>query len=194
MGHAVLSQKTTKIIALGGSLDGGLSTRHALHGVLAAAQAAGATVELFDIAALDLPIYVHRKAPPANVERLLAAVRSADGLVWGSPLYHGSVSGAFKNAIDWLELLSRDDPPYLTDKVVALVATAGGVQGMQAINAMEQIVRALRGITLPLVTPIERAHQAFAEDGSAKDPHLAEQLTRQGTELVRIAGKLRGGR
>ncbi len=194
MGHAVLSQKTTRIIALGGSLDGGLSTRHALHCVLMAAESAGATVEMFDIAALDLPIYVHRMTPPENVERLLAAVRSADGLVWGSPLYHGSVSGAFKNAIDWLELLSRDDPPYLTDKVVALVATAGGVQGMQAINAMEQIVRALRGITLPLVTPIERANQAFAADGSPKDPQLAEQLTRQGTELVRIAGKLRGGR
>ena len=189
-----MSQKTTRIIALGGSLDGGLSTRHALQCVLTAAESAGATVEMFDIAALNLPIYVHRMTPPENVERLLAAVRSADGLVWGSPLYHGSVSGAFKNAIDWLELLSRDAPPYLTDKVVALVATAGGVQGMQAINAMEQIVRALRGITLPLVTPIERANHAFAEDGAPKDPQLAEQLTRQGTELVRIAGKLRGGR
>ncbi len=194
MGHAILSQSQPRIVALGGSLDGGQSTRHALNHVLNAAEAAGAHTELLDIATLQLPIYVHGQTPPESVQRLVSAVRAADGLVWGSPLYHGSVSGAFKNAIDWLELLNRDDPPYLTDKVVALVCAAGGVQGLQAINAMEQIVRALRGITLPLVTPIERAHQAFDAAGAANDVKLAEQLLRQGQELVRIAAKLRGGR
>ena len=189
-----MSQLQPKIVALGGSLDGGRATRLALDHVLAAATRAGADVEVLALAELDLPLYVHGQPPPAVAQRLTAAVRAADGLVWGSPLYHGSVSGAFKNAIDWLELLGRDDPPYLTDKVVALVAAAGGVQGLQAINAMEQMVRALRGITLPLVVPIERAHLAFATDGAAKEPQLAEQLARQGTELVRLAAKLRGGR
>ncbi len=182
------------IVALGGSLDGGQSTRHALNHVLHAAARSGAQVELFDIASLNLPLYVHGQAPPEPVLGLTRAVRAADGLVWGSPLYHGSVSGAFKNAIDWLELLGKDEPPYLTDKVVALIATAGGVQAIQAINAMEHIVRALRGITLPLVVPIERAYHAFDADGTTKDPKLAEQLSRQGTELVRLADKLRGGR
>jgi FMN reductase len=194
MGHAVLSERPVKIIALGGSLDGGLSTRHALNQVLAGAQAAGAEVALLDISALDLPLYVHGQAPVAGAMELITAVRAADGLVWGSPLYHGSVSGAFKNAIDWMELLGRDQPPYLTDKIVALVATAGGAQAMQAINAMEQIVRALRGLTLPLVVPIERAHLAFEPGGAPQDAKLAELLFRQGAELVRLASKLRGGR
>ena len=189
-----MSRFTPTIVALGGSLDGGQATRFALGHVLAAAEQAGARVELLDLAALDLPLYVHGRPPPDAVVRLTQAVRAADGLVWGSPLYHGSVSGAFKNAIDWLELLARDDPPYLTDKVVALLATAGGVQGLQAINAMEQIVRSLRGVTLPLVAPIERAHHAFAVDGTPLDAQLAALLVRQGQELVRLAGKLRGGR
>ena len=200
MGHAVLSGAPppslapVRIVALGGSLDGGQSTRYALNVVLAGAQDAGAHVELLDIARLDLPLYVHGATPQPGVLEFVRAVRAADGLVWGSPLYHGSVSGAFKNAVDWLELLARDDPPYLTDKVVALLATAGGVQGLQAINAMEPIVRALRGVTLPLVVPIERAHLAFDADGTAKDAVLAALLARQGSELVRLAGKLRGGR
>jgi FMN reductase len=47
-------------------------------------------------------------------------------LVWSSPLNHGTVSGAFKNALDWLQLLGDHEPPYLTDKVIGLVSTAGG--------------------------------------------------------------------
>ena len=46
-------------------------------------------------------------------------------------MYHGTVSGSFKNALDWLQLLSDSDPPYLTNKVVGLVSTAGGVQGLR---------------------------------------------------------------
>ncbi|MEU6574872.1 NAD(P)H-dependent oxidoreductase [Streptomyces sp. NPDC046805] len=31
--------------------------------------------------------------------------------MWSSPTYHGSVSGASKNAVDWLALLADHDPP-----------------------------------------------------------------------------------
>lgn len=189
-----MSESPIRIVAIGGSLDGGQSTRHALAQVLEGAQRAGAIGELLDIAELNLPLYVHGQTPPEAAQKLIAAVRAADGLIWGSPLYHGSVSGAFKNTIDWLELLSRDAPPYLTDKVVALVAAAGGVQGLQAVNAMEQMVRSLRGITLPLVVAIERAHQAFDRDGAVLDAQLDKQLAQQGAELARLSAKLRGGR
>ena len=46
-------------------------------------------------------------------------------------MYHGTVGGSFKNALDWLQLLSDRDPPYLTNKVVGLVSTAGEVQGLR---------------------------------------------------------------
>ena len=46
-------------------------------------------------------------------------------------MYHGTVGGSFKNALDWLQLLSDRDPPYLTNKVVGLVSIAGGVQGLR---------------------------------------------------------------
>ena len=60
------------------------------------------------------------------------AVYACDAMIWSSPTYHGSVSGSFKNALDWLILLAERDPPYLTNKPVGLVTTAGGVQGLQA--------------------------------------------------------------
>jgi FMN reductase len=46
------------------------------------------------------------------------AVYACDAMIWSSPTYHGSVSGSFKNALDWLILLAERDPPYLTNKPV----------------------------------------------------------------------------
>ena len=59
-------------------------------------------------------------------------------------MYNGTISGSLKNALDWLILLRDRHPPYLTDKVVGLISTAGGVHGLQAVNTMEFVVRALR--------------------------------------------------
>jgi FMN reductase len=145
-------------------------------------------VEVLDVRCLDLPLYDFRWTPATSGVALLAeAAARADGMVWSSPLYHGSVSGAFKNALDWLQLLARADPPFLTDKPVGLIATAAGVQSLQAVNTMEHVVRALRGWTVPFVVPIGRAHQAFDESGMPRDAALAEQLAKLGREVATAA-------
>ncbi len=100
------------------------------------------------------------------------------------------MSGSFKNAIDWLHLLSDHDPPYLTDQVVGLVSTAGGTQGLQAINTMEFIVRSLRAWAVPLVLPVAQAWQAFDEDGRVRDEMVERQLAALGAELVRAARQM----
>jgi FMN reductase len=82
-------------------------------------------------------------------------------------------------------LLGDRKPPYLTDKVVGLISTAGGVQGLQAVNTMEFAVRALRGWAVPLVMPIAQAWKAFEEKGNPVDPQLTEQLHALGREVAR---------
>lgn len=177
-----------RIVGIGGSLDGSSSSLAALKVTMDAAAAAGATTRTLDLRALKLPMYEPSLEATPSVQELVAAVRDADGLVWSSPLYHGTISGAFKNALDWLELLHRDDPPYLTDKVIALISTAGGAQGLQAINTMEFIVRSLRGWTIPLVVPVANAWRAFEADGRPKDPEVEKLLRALGSEVVRSAG------
>ena len=123
---------------------------------------------------------------PAAARELCDAVFAARGMLWSSPLYHGTVSGSFKNALDWLQLLSDRNPPYLTDKVVGLISTAGGTHGLQAVNTMEFVVRALRGWAVPLVLPIPQAWQVF-KDGRVLDKRVEEQLRALGRELARAA-------
>lgn len=175
-----------RIVGLGGSANPRSSTTAALETALAGAREAGAEVVSFDVQTLALPMYAYGMSTPA-AEALVTAVRAAQGMIWCSPLYHGSVSGAFKNTIDWLEMLAGNDPPYLSGKVIGLVATAGGDQALQAINCMENIVRALRGWTLPLTVPVGRADAAFDPDGVPRDPLVGERLRLLGREVVRAA-------
>jgi FMN reductase len=187
-GHTM--SEDIKVVGLGGSLQAFSTSRAALTIALDAAAEAGASIELFDIRTLDLPLYRPDLQPPATARRLADAVCEAGGLLWSSPLYHGTISGSFKNALDWLHILADRDPPYLTDKVVGLISTAGGVQGLQAINTMEFVVRALRGWAVPMVQPIPRAWESFAEDGSIRNPLIAEQLRALGREVMRAARQL----
>lgn len=176
-----------RIVGLGGSLRAGSTSLSALRVALDGASRAGAGVDLLDVRVLDLPPYdgaAHRSPGLARFEELTAG---ADGMIWASPLYHGTISGAFKNALDWLQLLSDHEPPFLTGTPVGLIATAGGVQGLQAINTMEYVVRALRGWTVPYVVPVARSYQAFAADGSPLDSGLDRQLAKLGQEVVAAA-------
>ena len=189
-----LAMTAPRIVGLGGSLRVPSSSLRALRLALDASAAAGADVELLDVRALDLPLFGTQAGPvPAGARRLAEEVGNADGMVWSSPLYHGTISAAFKNALDWLQLLAERDPPFLTDMPVGLIATAAGVQGLQAVNTMEFVVRALRGWTVPFVVPVARAHQAFADDGTARDAAVADQLGRLGREVVKAAERLRSG-
>ena len=135
-------------------------------------------------------MFVPDSEPPPQVRRLVDAVAGSAGMIWSSPVYHGSMSGAFKNALDWLELLSKHNPPYLTDKVVGLIATAGVVQGLQAVNAMEFAVRSLRGYTHPLTAPIDRAWQLFDKSGQFSDEATITRLRTLGQGVARAAMRM----
>ncbi len=178
-----------KVVGLGGSLREGSRSRAALALALEGAGAAGATVALLDLRELGLPMYNPELEadPPAVVLTLLEACYEADGMIWSSPMYNGSVSGAFKNAIDWLHMLGSREPPYLHDEVIGLISAAGGTQGLQVVNTMEFSVRSLRGWAVPYVVPVPQATRAFADSGAVQDELVEDQLRLLGEEVVRVA-------
>jgi FMN reductase len=180
-------RKSVGVAGLGGSLRAASTSRAALAAALDGAQAAGADTELLWLRDLHLPLYNAERPVPRTAHELADAVYACDAMIWSSPTYHGSVSGSFKNALDWLILLAERDPPYLTNRPVGLVATAGGVQGLQAVNSMEFIVRALRGWSVPLVMPVAQSWQSFDPDGRLVDAAISAQLRALGAEVVRAA-------
>ena len=67
---------------------------------------------------------------------------------------------------------------------------AGNVYGLQAVNTMEFVVRALRGWSVPLVIPIPHAWQVFDETRKTLDDEVDCQLRSLGAEVCRAAGQV----
>jgi len=181
-----------KIVGLGGSLAQVSKSRAALRVALDGAAAAGAETTLLDLRELDLPMYnPDDEEPTAAAAELIESCYGADGMLWSSPMYQGSISGAFKNALDWLHVLGAREPPFLHDTVIGLISAAGGTQGLQAINTMEFATRALRGWAVPYVVPVAAEWRVFDQDGQIQDKEVELQLRALGDEVVRVAERFR---
>lgn len=191
-----MMEKPVRIVGIGGSVASASKSLSAIQAAVTGAVEAGAETELFDLHQLNLPIFNPEliESPPEAALRWADAALAADGLLWSSPMYHGTISGAFKNALDWLYLLRDHEPPYLADKVVGLISTAGGTQGLQAVNTMEFIVRSLRAWAVPLVVPVGPAYSLFDVAGNLEDNVARQQLGVLGSEVVRVARLFAAGR
>jgi FMN reductase len=177
------------IVGLGGSLARTSRSLAALQVALAGAAEAGASTKLLNLRELDLPMFnpEDEREPPPAASALIEACYDADGMLWSSPMYQGTISGAFKNALDWLHALGSREPPFLHDEVIGLISAAGGTQGLQAINTMEFAVRALRGWAVPYVIPVAAAFRLFDSEGKITDEGTELQLRTLGAEVVRVA-------
>jgi FMN reductase len=182
------------IVAVGGTLRPNSSTERAMRHVLAAAERAGARTKLISGPSLQLPLY-----QPDNAERsdgarnLVAELALADGIILGSPGYHGSISGLIKNALDYAEDLRGDERPYFSGRAVGCIATAGGWPGaVNTLGALRDIVHALRGWPTPLGAAINSAEMVFDEEGTCQVPRVAQMLDLIAGEVIGFARSIKG--
>ena len=157
--------------------------------VLDTAERLGARTKLICGPALELPLY-----QPENAERgaaardLVAQLALADGIILGSPGYHGSISGLVKNALDYAEDLRTDARPYFSGRAVGCIATAGGWPGaVNTLGALRDIVHALRGWPTPLGAAINSADKVFDPAGVCLQPRVAQQLDLIAGEVMEFA-------
>jgi FMN reductase len=177
---------TPYIVGIGGTTRPGSSTEKAVSTALRHATALGARTRLLGAEAIDLPMYAPERAERSPAaERLVAEVRRADGLIIGSPGYHGGVSGLLKNALDYVEDLARDEYPYLQNRPVGLIATGAGWQGaVVTLAALRGIVHALRGWPTPLGVPINTLEPCFDAAGVCLSTKLDGQLQVMAGEMM----------
>jgi FMN reductase len=174
------------IVAVGGTLRPGSTTEKAMQHVLNAAERTGARTRLISGPALQLPMY-----QPENPERtdaardLVAQLALADGIILGSPGYHGSISGLIKNALDYAEDLRGDRRPYFSGRAVGCIATAGGWPGaVNTLGALRDIVHALRGWPTPLGAAINSSDCVFDHDGRCTAPRVSQMLDLIAAEVM----------
>ena len=181
------------VLAISGSLRRDSYNRKALQVAKRFASDAGAQVSEADLKELALPVYdgdLEAQGLPDSVLRLKAAVEAADVLLIASPEYNHSISGALKNAIDWLSRQKNS----LDGKVAAVFGASTGVFGTaRGQYHLRQTLTSLNVMVIPQPQVyIGSAADAFAPDGSFKNPKTADLLQRLVARALKTAGQIRG--
>jgi len=120
-----------------------------------------------------------------HLHALLDGFRRANIMLWSSPTYHGTVSGVFKNALDFAELLADDTAPYLTGQAVGLIS----INDSSTFAAMRDCVHELRAWLTP--TQVLLSGRDFNPDLTISNPQLQKRLERMVAELIVFARKHR---
>ena len=174
-----------RIAGIGGSLRAGSYTRMAVRHALRGAAQAGAQTELIDLTDYKL-IFCDGKEDessyPEDVFKLRRAVKQADGIILGTPEYHGSFSGVLKNALD---LLGFDE---MEGKMIGLVGVSGGAMGaFEALSGLRSVGRAVHAWVIPEQASVPEAWKVFDAQGNLTDPGLEKRLLEVGRQVARFA-------
>jgi FMN reductase len=177
-----------RLLGIGGSTRRSSMSLVALKAALRVGDEQGATTSLAAVRDLNLPLWnsdLTFDDYPPSLGWLLEEVRAADGMVLCSPTYHGTISGAMKNALDVLDFLGSDQPPYLNGKPVALVGYGGG-SAMNVINSLYHTVRAIGGLVVPTVVVLSR-DQLDPETAAIVDPAVHQRVGGMIGEVLELA-------
>ena len=172
------------LVCVGGSMRTPSLSLSVCRAAASIGQEMGFSTDVLDVRELALPIYVPDLEPDdygtgsGQIRRLVEALRGADALVWASPTYHGTVSGVFKNAIDFAEFLCRDARPYLSGRSVGLVA----INDSTTFAAMRDCARELRAWLAP--TQVELSAKDFDSEHELASESALRRLRRLVQELA----------
>lgn len=128
----------------------------------------------FTMGSIDLPLFSEdREADgiPAEVQKLADQIAAADAVIVSTPEYNKLLSGALKNALDWI---SRVDGNPWKDKPVAVMSAAAGRAGGER---GQWTLRLALNPFAPRVIPGPEFHLAASGKAFNDDGSLAEEAT-----------------
>lgn len=182
---SMVTDNQISVVGICGSLRKGSATHAALSIALTGAEEEGAEVELIDLREYQIifqSAVADASGYPVEVLKLKTKVRCADGILLGTPEYHGSFSGALKYALD---LMGNDE---FENKVVGLVGVSGGRMGaVNSLSMLRTVGASLHAFVIPTTVSIPLASEAFDVDGNLHDPELTERVKMIGREVTQIA-------
>jgi NAD(P)H-dependent FMN reductase len=168
------------VVAVCGSLRDGSYTRKALKHALDAAEDHGATVELVDLRAYDLPVFDPDDDDLTEANRLQETVAAADSVLLGTPVYHGSYATPLKNALDYCGF------DEFEDTTVGLLCVSGGSFPITALDHLRSVCRSLNAWVIPHQAALPKARTMF--DGEEfVDEGAAERVATLGVRAVEYA-------
>jgi NAD(P)H-dependent FMN reductase len=173
---------TIKILGVASSMREGSYGTRALKTVLDAAGKHEAKTRLLDLRSIRMPMF-NPDTPSEHheqMEKVIEDLNWADAFVLASPDYHGSMSGAMKNFLDfyWEEFAG---------KTFGYICSSHE-KGLTVMDQMRTAVRQCYGWSLPYGVSIN-GEEDFNEKGEIVNSLLVKRLEILARDLV-VYGKL----
>nr|WP_036211279.1 arsenical resistance protein ArsH [Lysobacter arseniciresistens] len=143
----------------------------------------GAETRVFD--PRELPMVDSVGADHPKVQQLHEWSQWSEGQVWVSPERHGTLTAVFKNQIDWLPLEQAGVRPT-QGRTLAVMQVCGGSQSFNVVNALRQLGRWMRMVTIPNQSSVPKAWQEFDDDGRMKPSPYYDRVVDVMEELVKF--------
>ncbi len=165
-----MNEYALNVLAVAGSLKQESVTRVVIHQAAAIMRQAGCTVDLLDLLHEPLPLFnpdTGRVFP--GFPALQARVAKADVFLLGTPDYHGGMSGAMKNFLDyfWREFAGKLFVPIV----------ASHEKGLTTIEDLRTIARQCYAWVLPYGV-------SFAEKADVHDGRIVNQTLERRLEMM----------
>ncbi len=177
-----VSNMTIKILGVGSSMREGSFGTRTLKTVLDAAGKHEAKTRLLDLRNIRMPMFNPdiSNEYDEQMKKVIENVSWADAFVLASPDYHGSMSGALKNFLDfyWEEFAG---------KTFGYICSSHE-KGLTVMDQMRTAVRQCYGWSLPYGVSIN-GEQDFDEKGEIVDSLLVKRLIILARDLL-VYGKL----
>ncbi|MGR3763368.1 NADPH-dependent FMN reductase [Rossellomorea sp. NS-SX7] len=140
---------------------------------------------LIDLSEGTLPLYTGEQdqAELPSVQSLKQKVKHADAVILASPEYHSGMSGALKNALDFLS------SEQFAHKPVALLACAGGGKGgINCLNNLRIVARGVYANVIPKQLVLDPHCFDYDNDGLLEDPaKLVDEMVKELKVYVKAA-------
>lgn len=149
---------------------------------------------LFELVGCDVRVYNPQGLPVRDpvletthvkVLELRALTQWSDGHCWVSPEMHGTLTGCFKNQIDWIPLNTGSVRPT-QGKTVCVSQVNGGSQSFNAVNALRLLARWMRMPCCTNQSSVAKAWKEFDEDGRMKESDFRDRVVDVAEEFVKF--------
>jgi arsenic resistance protein ArsH len=141
----------------------------------------GAETRVFDPHGLPMLDSVGSDHP--KVRELREWSQWSEGQVWVSPERHGTLTGVFKNQIDWLPLEDGGVRPT-QGRTLAVMQVCGGSQSFNVVNQLRILGRWMRMVTIPNQSSVAKAWQEFDDAGRMRASPFHDRVVDVMEELV----------
>lgn len=189
-----------KILAFAGSLRKDSFNKKLVRLAAQGARDAGAEVTVVDLNDFPLPLFDQdleaAQGMPEPGRKLKQLFLDHDGLLIASPEYNSSITAPLKNALDWVSRPTQSGEPgvsaYIGKTAAIIAASPGALGGLRGLVHLRSILGNIQVLVLPDQIAIAKANEAFADDGTLKDPKQQATVTGIGAKLAETIAKLKG--